>query len=102
MIYKYAVDGYVLEHDRAENTVTARAIVSECKGSWRWQDAYRTAWYGIRYSPRQHCHFFRSVALGRKMSGPQLSQAGIDYPSGSLHNRRVPASVLWAIGTLTA
>jgi hypothetical protein len=94
----YIVDG--IELQRMESgTVRAISTVTECKGSWKYQDAFRDSYYRVRYSPRQKRHFWQSYGQsGKYAQGPKIGYSV--HPRGSLHNRPVSAACLQAIALL--
>ena len=96
MTEQFQVGNFLLVKDGT--TVRATTLVTEQQGSWKWQDAFRQAWYEIRYSPRQKKHFFEVVQRSGKFAKTRGRGEGL--PQGSLHNRPVPAEVLAAHGTL--
>jgi hypothetical protein len=61
-------------------------IVTECQGSWKWQNAYRIT----TYEPRELKNgriCWQSVSVSGKMSMPQIRRAGLDHlKKYSLHN----------------
>lgn len=96
---RYKVGNVMLEKNGEE--VRAVRIVTEQKGSWKWQDAYRVAWYRVRYSPRQKRHFWQSETRSGKFAMNSSNMERYDgIPHGSLHNHPVSGEELAAIGTL--
>jgi hypothetical protein len=66
-------------------------IVSEQRGSWKWQDAYSVAEYRSALADNGRV-VWRSYQRGYKRSKPQLGETWFDYDHGSLHNRPVARS----------
>jgi hypothetical protein len=94
----FKVGNYLIERDGAE--LRTVRLVTEQRGSWKWQDAFRKAYYEIRYSPRRKYHYFVSVARSGKF--PLTRGRGAGLPKGGLHNHPVPAEMLMAWGTLSS
>lgn len=73
------------------SSATARRIVTEQRGSWRWQDAFRIATYE-QYTTRDGRLVWRSVDRSRKLSLPQIRALGLGgLRHGSLHHKPVLA-----------
>lgn len=63
-----------------------RRIVTSCRGSWRWQNAYRIATYAPALLKNGKL-VWKSISTSPKYSWPQLVRSGLDsLPMGSLHN----------------
>ena len=67
-----------------------QSIVSECMGSWKWQNAYCVATYRPRLAKNAKV-VWESVGRSDKMSQPQLIRNGWEYSDfmGSFHNQPV-------------
>lgn len=67
-----------------------QSIVSDCMGSWKWQNAYRVVTYRPRLAKNGRV-VWESVTCSGKMSKPQLIRNGWEYSDfmGSFHNRPV-------------
>jgi len=78
--------------------ITTKRIVSECRGSWKWQDAFRVAKYSAALMDDGRI-LWKSASHGPKLSAPQMyhniAKAGPlmrEWGLGSLHNAPVPYS----------
>jgi len=65
-----------------------RRIVSECRGSWRWQDAYRVATYRLGRGVDGALRWY-VASRSCKLSWPQILRAAHDrdLPAGTIHRR---------------
>ena len=73
------------------------AVVTEQKGSWRWQNAYRQVNYRIVRCPRGRTLYqWEACSRGPKQSEPQLRHATRDAV-GTLHHRPVTLAMLAAL-----
>jgi hypothetical protein len=79
--------------------MSCKRIVTEQRGSWQWQDAFRVATYRATLADNGAV-VWRSAWRSRKYSAPQMGRAGIDYPMYSMHNVGVTRSE--AVATLGA
>jgi hypothetical protein len=88
-----------------DGEIVAVRIVTERRGSWRYQDAYRIAHYRPRIR-RKTAHgkstmVWMTVGHSRKYSMPQLRRMGYAWPQeGSLSQRPVAPEVLSAMAVL--
>jgi|WetSurSiteA1Bulk_404760.scaffolds.fasta_scaffold128868_2 hypothetical protein len=73
---------------RISKCLMPKRIVTECRGSWKWQDAYRVARYQMMRAQDGRL-LWESVGRGPKYSLPQLSARGISLDHGSLHHQAV-------------
>ncbi len=74
------------------NQMEIKSIVTSCRGSWQWQDAYRIAWYSPVLCKDGRVRW-QSNGQSGKISSPQLRRQGCydnpNYLSGSQHNTPV-------------
>lgn len=63
-------------------------IVTEQKGSWKWQDAYRITYYEATILKNDTVAWV-SYSSSRKMSAPQLGSRFNAMDHGSLHHRPI-------------
>jgi hypothetical protein len=75
---------------QVEGLRTSR-IVTQQRGSWKWQDAFCVAEYRARLAENGKV-VWSSYSRGWKKSKPQLGSRWWDYDHGSLHNRQVQRS----------
>jgi len=71
---------------------TTKRIVTSCKGSWKWQDAYKIVTYRAEWSQRKQMFLWKSCQSSRKYSEPQLREVWAEYSHGSMHNK--PAALV--------
>jgi hypothetical protein len=66
-------------------------IVTEGRGSWKWQDAYRQNTYGAKIRQRDGMAIWESRLVGRKYSEPQLRGIGAwaTTDHGSVHHQPI-------------
>jgi hypothetical protein len=78
----------------ARKKIAAASMVAEARGTWRWQDAYRIATYGVRRT-RDGRLLWYSYSRSRKLSEPQVRREGWHYDTeGTLHHRPIEGDVL--------
>ena len=71
-------------------------VVTSQKGSWRWQDAYRTASYvPAQYarSTRKTGYYWKSIGIGGKYAHTKATAHRWSMGTGSLHGRPAHAVV---------
>ena len=66
-------------------------IVTEARGSWKWQDAYRQNTYGPKIRQRDGMAIWASRLVGPKSSEPQLRNLGAwaTTDHGSAHHQPI-------------
>lgn len=75
-------------------TGLAYRVVTERRGSWRWQDAYRIATYEPRLRARGAGYIWVSVYRGPKFAKTRANRDRYhDLRSGSLHHKPARAVV---------
>ncbi len=75
-------------------TETVQRVVTERRGSWKWQDAYRIATYTPRLRASGAGYVWVSVYRGPKFAKTLANQDRYcDLRSGSLHHRPARAVV---------
>ena len=76
-------------HMKTLTTAATRRIVTAPMGSWRWQNAYKIATYGMKLAKNGKV-LWESVGSSRKLSYPQIESLNLDHLAhGSLHNKPV-------------
>lgn len=75
-------------------TDTLQRIVTERRGSWKWQDAYRIATYAPRLRANGAGYVWQSLYRGPKFAKTRANGARwLALRSGSLHNKPARAVV---------
>lgn len=76
---------------QAISPLRCERIVTEARGAWKWQDAYRSNTYCAKIRQRDGMAIWESRLIGHKFSEPQLRNLGAwaTTDHGSVHNQPI-------------
>lgn len=80
--------------DAGGHAITASALVTHQRGSWRWQSAYHHSQYGLRIRRKRgngdSLYVWTMLGTGSKLSLPQARKAGLgDLQQAGKHQQPV-------------